>query len=1681
MKDQQAVGAEHVSLGSPSFTPAHQGTRPTEIPDPNGKSQARKLRLWQTALVQRSPKRDAEHLYWFCGLSEALGLDDDGTAAAMALSAIATAFHILAKLLAWHALAEVAKWIDGMAADARSLAGFPSLTNAADSQKHKTLYGIYRLNPSSEAQKHERAGAIAAMAVVVLDAIRRDRCADHHTIQRCNSMASGCRPESTRALAQTWRALARLAPFTTTKLQEFIAKCAEPEPLRLARRLHEAMQSKEEPLLPGSRERRGDDDVAPATFARAEQPTPSPPSPKEQPLQPAEPRRPSVLALKEAASYASMAETFGVAIAHNHLPPQRLSRVTHGCHEALRGEDGRLADQGLLLTMSLLVRSDFDITLNLSLRPGDGINIWYCPKKRCIRFDRRALRGLKPSSTKRDWGVVLVPPEAADRIEVLLSQRTDAEALVDLFVGRDPMRLASDTEAWIKTMSDAAHSAWSARAASSLGLVALQAGASMVEAAVMTLNLSLAAPSAPSYYATDPERHQKLMAKAFEALGYEVPPLVERDENWNPDVPTVDDVRREWAHVRDEIRASLAKMDGDDVSTVVDSFEKLMVGCRRAFELLTGARDQMRQNPTLRDVLASPDWIYIFDKPGRQRSARLLVLSKLLEDLIRVARLARDKLLARLVELGVQPDRLPSRLRRVSAEDCLFFHLEQKGPADKRRYEVRALDDTTMLLVSQQWNGPANMGRRFWLQCASEHTAWMLEQAISGHGRGLNNLGTTCLALPVMRILMGTRDFVQSTLDALRLSPVGEGIEGKPADVELALDLRSIDRRKRVGSGETDIPTHYCDTKTPAALVIVGALRTAAAKGVGLSHGARALLSLIARAYICHSADVADAWDELSKPSSGSGAPWISWTRPSGQPLRMPLEPITHKAADLVTDWPALHVAESELRAWLREQCATGALPMVHWPARRGATITALCVLVARWVRVHVAPFLVQAYRPSTLAAVLHEDSIARLLDPSKPLGSATAQKFGSRTASMRRRGAGMTDLAWLLNQVGAVTGDATPVGQRQKRSKKVLKRLQATVSEASDPAAIPGDYSASDEPAEDASEDEVKQAQALLEGVLPFVNPSALSDLGVMVLHWLELECALTVRRGPKHLKPSTIYKYISRVHAALTQHGRDLDPTEMVRGDWRRLTRAMLKRRADEAAGNADDRRIAWQRMLRTLAGTEHYSAAASALPDSQGAVSVEKYRPSAASTHVPLAAEKQLRLGIDRVFRDEPLARVQAHGILSLLMDPGMRRGEVCASRLSHLAEDGSFLVKMASGQDHLKTRRAVGPAPLSPQEGALLLGLKELMETIKPLPRYFFTVPGGEDDLHDAYAIYEVLVQITREVLGEEWHGHSHRGSAAVRRLTPSLESVIGRLASGPFRPADARRLMAELEGAGPHHLAEVLTGIGHASDRTFTRRYCAVWPILYAAAAHASLQEPDGLEVDAVPALPEGVRPKIDWLQAPRNATGRCDASLSPAQRLEYYARRRFGATSLAAMVDMRIGLSEGAALERALEGVPPLHVLAGEDDPADLPGRNGLSAAVNRLDESEGKALLAAVSQAAPTAREVVLGLLTDRASAPRIEVPHLRQALEMLPGALGIELGMLEKAWRDDLVESFVGDFRLQPVELEKRDRLRPRIRIRLSDPSKATHNLAGACTLLARVALAIANATFPSEVEQS
>jgi hypothetical protein len=93
MEDQQASGAEHVLLGSSSRTPALQDTHCTEIPGPNGKGQARKLWPWQSTLVQRSAKRDAEHLHWFCGLSVAIGLGEDGAAAAKGFGATAIAVH----------------------------------------------------------------------------------------------------------------------------------------------------------------------------------------------------------------------------------------------------------------------------------------------------------------------------------------------------------------------------------------------------------------------------------------------------------------------------------------------------------------------------------------------------------------------------------------------------------------------------------------------------------------------------------------------------------------------------------------------------------------------------------------------------------------------------------------------------------------------------------------------------------------------------------------------------------------------------------------------------------------------------------------------------------------------------------------------------------------------------------------------------------------------------------------------------------------------------------------------------------------------------------------------------------------------------------------------------------------------------------------------------------------------------------------------------------------------------------------------------------------------------------------------------------------------------------------------------------------------------------------------------
>lgn len=1646
---------------------------------------------------------DADIRSWIRSLGVAIGLDNKGTAMGPAFGALAAAFRAHAKAVNWDALKLTANLVAEAAKRAAATTRYAELALPPSAPTDPIAYALCRAAPKAQRLAHESLAAQVGQSIAILDAVRSSSTVAEKAVQRCATMARACRASSDLQTGEQWQALAELCAFQPTDLQRFLGDQPKSEPYELARQLLDAQDPNKKRLtFPASVEAKVRGSSSP-NDGRSELPQQQgAPQAKASPSAAKEERGdapiPSVRGLKAAAAYAGMAEQFGVRLVLNRLPPARLSPVTRGCHQALRGTDWALADQALLLTMSVVVSHDFDATLNLAFGPGNGIDLWYSLKDRCVYFDRHALRGKPSKSGLANWGTLYVPPEAADRIENLAAACGTVNALRDLFSPAQLATLCSATEAWAKSFTDKAHGGWSARVAHSLGLVFLEAGASDLEAAIFTLNLSLTSQSAPSYYEPSPERQYELVLKVFQDLGYEAPepaPAV-RDAS-DPNVPTDDDVRQEWTSIQDAARSALHALPHADAHGVLAATNRAMAGLRRGFELLTGARDQRRENPRYRDVMTSLEWFYLHDKKTRPRSDRLLPMTAELADLVRTARLVRQLAVERLLALGVQPKHLAPQLIKPDGGSMVFVHLQSMARKDGLHVSARRLEDGDMTLLKQLWKGRANMGRRFWVHEASRSPEWLAERVVTGHGRGLNFAGSGCLAFPVHELLLGARRLFCSALARLALPRLSTHITADPAPIALTVDLRRYERRAQAGSVASDTPSHCCDDRTLADLEIVTAVRPFLGKTSTLSAGGRSLLGLIAADGLHHSCDLEPAWKCLQSVAKSTGTVWLKWIRPSGQPMSMPLQPPTRLAADEVTTWPSFAEAQAELAQWLHTLELPAHIKAVLWPKSPGATLTALCAQMSRWVRLHVPPLLVEAYQPDCLAATLTWESLDQLLAPALTTAGHFDKSFSQRRAQIKRWTDRSTELARIRYELGQVVNSTANIGEHKARVKAVLAKL-----EASD---LPDDIKL-----------QQAQAQVIEDAVLPFFVPSALSGAASMLLHWIKLECERTYRRGKEPLDPGTIYQYITRVLDELHNFWpRDLDATTVSASRWRKITKQVLRRVEGESDTAWDNRRIAWQRILKTLSASPLYAAAASALGDARAGDLAHVYVPSAASTLVTQRHIALLNAKVDAAFSDEPLAWPQARAMLSLLSDPGLRKSEAGVPRTSNLAADGSFLFKAGNGFDRRKTPRSAGPTPLSARTGSQLLDLKAALLSLTPPRRHFFAEQDDDVDLDYALVIYDMLVDLTRAVVGTEAvHGHSHRGAAAMRRFVPHWEAIVRRIADGPFELADALALTDAMRGEGPAHLATVLTGVGHASHRTFARRYCTAWPLFYAAWMRASLAavELDASLIRAMPHLNADEaaivkalnrrrgaardRPKAEprddwtwgvrhhypgWEREPRDyciddaaldeSAGKLHAHLADATpppvetELHYLLLRWLGHKPLPAMVHLHMGLRSGGRLEALVPMLPTLGQLEHSKKPKALKPKFA-EFVRNLLDTDAGQALLAALSRVGVASHMVIAGQLADHAGAPEVTPQGLQVVLDSLPPQLAVELAMLKTHWVEALAAALKGDPRARlPRELKKRKSRRPRVRVIPHQSGRVPQNHARALTLVTQV----------------
>jgi integrase len=1668
---------------------------------------------WLIEIVPTAAQR-----HWAHRLVVALDLEVDGQGASAGLELSAFALEALGAALSSKRLLDAAKLSSAMAAKARASIAFPLLGKSGELHPHSTTRILDLLNTRVRIDNNKTQGAAIAFGLLLRDAIRGGRHMGRAHVQRVSSMAGACLSVVVDADdLKAWRDLAALQPFDPRALEEFIKGHRDTQQEDLARALR-AVQSNVAPfVMPPAAE-------AEVVVDRPQQ-RPVPPAP---PGGPAEARRepevassPSWKALHAAASHAGMAETFNLELAHDRIDVSELSKIGAACCKALRGDaTDQLIDSALLQSMAEILNADHGCALDLALAPELDDDTWYCFELRCVMQDRRARRGLSTDAGRREWEAVYVYPEVCDRMEQLLQQTPDAKRLRGLMPHREQAELVQATAAWVKSLTDQAHPATPGRAVHSTCLAYQKAGATDVEISAMTRAPAAASASVGNYYAPSLHRHHRLASAASALLGREQPPPIPQSPLLSPrDVPDDDELRAEWLMLRQLVLSVFGSLETADIAEVAVLFTRGMAACRKAYELLVAARDQVRQHPRWRDAALSADWIFESDKDTEINSDRLQCRTAELNDLVRVALLLRQKARDRLRRLGVPDVDLPPSMVKVTPDTPLFCRLRAIPTARGTRLVVGVLKDEQMSELNQRWRGPQNMGRRYWVGQMAECQRWLEEQALTGHGRGLRHLGSHCLSAPVMKSLQSARQLVRDTLARLALPPFGDSITGTPEPVVVPVDLSCVDRRRDRETRPTDMPQHYTESRTPGFLTVVGRLRPCVGQDRGLSSAARALLALIVAQGLCDSTDVREAWRSLREQWRKKGSVWIDWVRGSGQPIEMPLLAPVRLAADEVEKWPTLPEAEAELRAWLVATNDDHPLQPVLWPVKPGATIAALCWLMSHWVRVHVAALLSLAYRPDFMAATLDRHSLDLLQRRERPHKQLNLRAFRSRLNGVRPDAIDGRSLLWIQTAVGDVATSNERLGERQKRARKVKEALTASVSVRVDEAPVDG----SGETTEQRQERWAREATKLEDTLLKSAPRTHLRPVAQMLLIYLDLEVALTRARDKDAISPGTYYDYLSAVRAQLEQHWpAHAEPTQILGRTWRKITRRVLKRLAGESDTTHAARCKAWRRILNVLVSHPAYEAASSALDESGAPSKRAKYIPSAASALWPRRLLPAIQMGIAEHLRGEPLAPVQARALCSLLLEAGPRRSEACGVRARDLSKDGTWYQRFPSGHDNKKTRLAVGRSRLGSPLDARMRELRALVRGLHPTPAYLFGESASDDSLTYPQTLVDLIVDVARDKIGSELVvAHGARGSAAMHLLVPGWEARIEALAEGPFKLADALAIVAALEGIGPDHLAHMLCSIGHASHRTFVRRYFTCWPLLYAACMRASLSDIElkpelirkmpHLKDDkerarallrrrsAKCAVPKGT-PSDDWEWAishhyPPRKPGpkprplrvtRLDQEVPPGAGgadavrpvdmpafgllLDYQVRRHLGFVTVQAAKDATLGIEVARWLDQSACGAPAPSSHE-PDESASAKPTNARTFLLNQINSPHGRGLIAALAAASPLWKELA-GLLQDSANAPPVTRELIVALRDLLPPALSVHVAISEERCPAPLAQSLDGLVRVRMDFSPNVERARPRVRVmptQLDKHGDVMHGHAAVLTHFASVALAI------------
>lgn len=1086
--------------------------------------------------------------------------------------------------------------------------------------------------------------------------------------------------------------------------------------------------------------------------------------------------------------------------------PDELRSVCKVIIEALGGSPSE-QKFALFAITSLNSGLPANLLVNVGLKP--STDLWADFAKGCIHWcilrclDSDKAKSMRAEDVpRRQIMDIWLPQRTRGVTQALRRLHPDAANVIEFLMGKGDevtiLNFLDEYRRWLTSLGgESLHYIYDARFARSLGQIYREEFNDLV-AAFSALDFSECSMGMLHYVQFERAYLHQASSKVYLSLGFDQP--IASDEingtvgsSGAMALPSfIDGLGGLWTLRK---VASEQMHHADSPAAATSAFNDV-VHIDQLLELsLSAGRDQHLERQTWGNLHGHAEYLLKADKDIDQYTKfRMIPAHVALKRVLNAHATAKTQYCQKLVELGVYPhSQRGRRFDSSSSHLCFFTQASLQTKNDAIYVRRRPLESAKLIALSwKHLNGHINCGRHTIVSAVASTTEdpWLLK-VLTGHYRGQCEPFSDGMAIPPTTAMCR----LSGVLNTL-FQPLSNVINGNWPDATIALSRFSgrlpdqANESIRSDRSRARILAAPFDGYTPIAIRLIDQIRDCLRHGRGPEHpGANLLLTLLADNWIL-APDLKVIWNSKAPFTETSpGCAHVIWTRPDCvSEIRLVLTEASLIAVGNAwrrgTDrsWDA---ATNEVREWLLGIAAT-----VSWPDTGAKTITKLSALMARWLRMHLPPFLLAAASTKMTSPTASAPSFARLLH-------GNAQTV-SRTE--------------ILN-----FPKPKPRGKGNLRlSERELKRVIDLVHEFANPAKHEG---------------EDWQLMKELDGGVSKIDCSC-DKVATAVSAWVKSEAAMWVGSKGGRIQVSSLSTYLYLLAPALSQLTPIEDLTEWTYEwfGWVALLTAPNTQNMEGKAANAEsDRMTASKRFTAQLAQLGYcvpidlYEERPDKTPDGM--------RKSAASALILKQERTEIRRLMVQQFEDWPLDARLAGMYVDLRFALSARSIEVAVLPLEG-TDPYSNVVITTDGFSHLKSKNARRLCPVSEDLVAEFRSLANSVISARPEARWLYLKDDRSDwrlvmNLEQAFSA--ALKQVTRDPHAVP---HSTRSIAPLNTLFPEWESMTSAMLSGNANKSEYLNFLESVETFGFTNIARILLNIGHGHPLTYIKYYFAIWDVLF---------------------------------------------------------------------------------------------------------------------------------------------------------------------------------------------------------------------------------------------------------